>query len=82
MIVVPSCFDASDDDAMEEDWLDDELQESLGIDHAEATMTVEPTCEPKLSFERFGCISGDHTVPHGEHISPSRGAACYTFLEG
>ena len=41
--VAPPCFVASDNDAMEEDWLEDQLQESLGIDHAEATMTVEPT---------------------------------------
>ena len=65
--VAPPCFDASD--AMEEDWLDDQLQQSLGIDHAEATRTVEPTSEPKLLIGRFGCISGDHTVPHAEHIS-------------
>ena len=70
----PPCFDASDDDAMEEDWLDDQLQESLGIDHAEATMTVEPTCEPKVLIVRFGCISGDHTVPHAEQISLLRAA--------
>ena len=74
VLVAPPCFDASDGDAMEEDWLDDQLQESLGIDHAEATMTVEPTCEPKLLIGRFGCISGDHTVPHAEHISLLRAA--------
>ena len=63
---------------MEEDWLDDQLQESLGIDHAVATMTVEPACEPKLLIGRFGCISGDHTVPHAEHIPLLRAAQLAT----
>ena len=62
------CLDASDDDAMEEDWLEDQMQESLEIDHAEATMTVEPTREPKLLIGRFGFITGDHTVPLAEHV--------------
>ena len=34
--VATPCLDASGDDAMEEDCLDDQMQESLGIDHAEA----------------------------------------------
>ena len=62
------------DDAMEEDPLEDQMQESLEIDHAEATMTVDPTREPKFLNGRFGCITGDHTVPHAEHISLLRAA--------
>ena len=54
---------------MEEDWLEDQMQESLEIDHAEAATTNEPIREPKLLIGRFGCITGDHTVPHAEHIS-------------
>ena len=50
------------------------MQETLEIDHAEAAMTDEPTREPKLLIGRFGCISGDHTVPHAEHMSLLRAA--------
>ena len=39
-----------------------------------STQAVEPTCEPKLLIGRFGCIAGDHTVPHAEHISLLRAA--------
>ena len=81
-LVAPPCLDASDDDAMEEDWLEDQMQESLEIDLAEAAMTDEPIREPKLLVGRFGCIPGDHTVPCRTHLSPSCGAACYAILEG
>ena len=82
VLVAPSCLDASDDDAMEEEWLEDQMQEILEIDHAEAAMIDEPAREPKLIMGRFGCVAGDHTVPHAEHISPSCGAACFAILEG
>ena len=72
--VAPQCLDASDDDAMEEDSLEDQMQESLEIDHAEAAMTDEPTREPKLFIARFGCTTGDHTVLHAEHIYLLRAA--------
>ena len=39
-----------------------------------STQAVEPTCEPKLLIGRFGCITGDHTVPRAEHISLLRAA--------
>ena len=82
-LVAPPFLDASDDDAMEEDWLEDQMQESLEIDYAEAAMTDEPIREPKSLIGRCGCISGDNTAPHSEHIfSPSRGAACLAILEG
>ena len=54
--------------------MEGQMQEPLEIDHAEATMTVEPTREPKLLIGRFGCMTGDHTVPHAEHISLFRAA--------
>ena len=80
--VAPPCLDASDDDAMEEEWLEDQMQEMLEIDYAEAAMTDEPGREPKLIMGRFGCIGGDHTAPHAVRISPSCGVACYAILEG
>ena len=40
--VAPPCFDASDDDAMEEDWLEAQMQDMFDIDHAEAAMIDEP----------------------------------------
>ena len=58
------------------------MQEILEIDHAEAAMIDDPAREPKLIIGRFGCIAGDHTVSHAEHISPSCCAACYTILDG
>ena len=61
--VAPPCLDAPDDDAMEEEWLEDQMQDLLDIDHAEAAMTDEPGREPKLVIGRFGCIAVDHTVP-------------------
>ena len=61
--VAPPCLDAPDDDAMEEEWLEDQMQDLLEIDHAEAAMTDEPGCEPKLVIGRFGCVAVDHTVP-------------------
>ena len=67
--VAPPCLDASDDDAMEEERLGDQMQEILEIDHAEAAMIDEPARETKLIIGRFGCIAGDHTVTHAEHIS-------------
>ena len=40
--VAPPCFDASDNDALEEDWLEAQMQETFHIDHAEAAMSDEP----------------------------------------
>ena len=75
----PPCLDASDDDAMEEDWLEDQMQEPLEIDHAEATLTVEPTREPKVYRLHYW---RSHSPSCRTHVSPSRGAACYAILEG
>ena len=74
------------------------MQEMFDIDHAEAAMIDEPggqnplrvehelsqsAREPKLIIGRVGCIAGDHTAPHEEHISLLRAAAaCCAFLEG
>ena len=70
---------------MDEEWLEAQMQEIIYIDHAEAAMIDEPVGqnplrvehelsqsahEPKLIIGRFGCIAGDRTVPHAEHISP------------
>ena len=38
--------DASDDDATEEEWLKDQIQEIPEIDHAEAAMIDEPVVRP------------------------------------
>ena len=46
-LVAPPCLDASYDEAVEEDWLEDQMQKSLEIYHAEAAMTDEPTRDPK-----------------------------------
>ena len=53
----PPCLNASDDDAVEEEWLGDQMQEILEIDHAQAAMIDEPAREPKLIIVRFGCAN-------------------------
>ena len=65
------------------------MQEMFDIDHAEAEKLTsqegrtrygvehelsQSAREPKLIIGRFGCIAGDHTVPHAEHISLLRAA--------
>ena len=87
--VAPPCLDASDDDAMEEEWLEAQMQEMFDIVHAEAAMIDESggqnpfrvehelsqsAYEPKLIIGRCGCIAGEHTVPHAEHIFLRRAA--------
>ena len=72
----PPCLDASDDDAVEEDWLEYQMQESLEIDHAEATLTQFVNRTDLLHYWR------SHSPSCRTHFSPSRGAACFAILEG
>ena len=86
--VAPSCFDASDDDAMEEDWLEAQVQEMFDIDYAEVAISDEPGGQNPLLVEHarerkliFGRL-GSHSPSCRKHLSPWCGAACCVFLEG
>ena len=77
--VAPPCLDASEGESFEDDLWDNQMQEEFDLDLAAATnvegdVLVGHSRQPVLLIGHFGCIAGDHTVPHAEHMSLLRAA--------